>query len=98
MAESRKTGSKSISSLFSFECANTQRLKTVGLCPDTPVAFLKESDAKNFNKGKGKRQRENSTRQISGDDAPMGNTRSHSEHDSEDVGGRRYLVGDCPGE
>ena len=38
------------------------------------------------------------TQKLSGDDALMGNTRSHSEHDSEDVSGRWYLVGDCPGE
>ncbi len=28
------------------------------------------------------------TSKISGDDAPMGNTRTHAEHDGEDIGGR----------
>ena len=36
-----------------------------------------------------KRQQE-----ISGGDALMGNTRSHSEHDGKDVSGRWYYAGD----
>ena len=35
---------------------------------------------------------------ISGGDAPMGNTRSHPEHDGQDVGGRWYYAGDGMGE
>ena len=31
-------------------------------------------------------------------DAPVGNTRSHSEHEGEDAGGRRYYAGDGMGE
>ena len=37
-------------------------------------------------------------REISGADAPMGNTRSHPEHDGQDVGGRWYYAGDGMGE
>ncbi len=36
--------------------------------------------------------------QSSGADAPMGNTRSHPEHDGKDVGGRWYYAGDGMGE
>ena len=35
---------------------------------------------------------------ISGGDALMGNTRSHSEHDGKDVSGRWYYAGDGMGE
>ena len=35
---------------------------------------------------------------YSGDDAPVGNIRSHTEHGNEEAGGRWYLAGDGPGE
>ncbi len=35
---------------------------------------------------------------MSGGDAPLGNTRTHPEHDGEDEGGRWYYAGDGMGE